>query len=113
MVTVLQNTSNTTFPGVTPNPFRRIAHCFQHPKETSGSSIIRSKEYFQFLLFRQKHDNFMKFPSVKALTGFLNVSVQDILAALNELRHMGFDYEIIHAQEAILVWDPLLINPNK
>jgi len=72
------------------------------------SDVLKVRRYFQQILYAQSTDNFMKFPSLKAISGFLKVSVQEIKNALEELKHMGFDYEIVHAKDAILVWDRFL-----
>jgi len=107
MATVSQDLSRMTFSIFTLNPFLKPTSDSQTQKGISDSSIIRIKEYFQVLLFRQKQNSSINFPSIKALAGFLEVSIQDILATLNELQHMGFDYKIAHAQKTLLVWDSL------
>jgi len=74
------------------------------------SSILKVRRYFQQILCTQRKDNFIKFPSLSALSGFLQLPVRDIRTALEELKYMGYDYEIVHAKDAIIVWDRFLLS---
>lgn len=78
-------------------------------KSTSNlTKILAIKRYFQEVLWKHKAAKGIRFPSLKALSGFFNATIDDILTALNELSQMGFEYDIQDARKPIQIRDALV-----
>jgi hypothetical protein len=91
---------------------RQLNRYVQSPLSNQESAIVRVKSYFESIFLHQKEGKFTQFPSVRALASFLQTSPKSVIAALDELRKDGFDYEILNKQGTVLVWDKLLLSAN-